>query len=99
LVQARGGYLGPPWLGTAVPCGQLGIFAGWNKAQGGVRTSLVIVLAPILDFAPRILQRQEPVSIQTLVAQASVEDSGQYSEALLVFLFGSERATQSSVST
>ena len=36
-------------------------------------TALVVVPPPRLDLAPRVGQRQEPVRVQALVAQAAVE--------------------------
>ena len=99
MVEGRGEFFGLFDLGAAVPCGQLSIFVGWNESQRGVRSTLVVMVSPRLNLGLCIIERHEPISIQTLVAQASVEDSGQYSEALLVFLFGSEGATQNSVST
>ena len=59
------------WAG--VPCGLLSKFPGWNVAQSGVRTTLVIVFAPSFDLALGVVKGKEPVSIQTLVAEPSVE--------------------------
>lgn len=38
-----------------------------------MRTALVVVPPPRLDLVPRVGQRQEPVRVQALVAQAAVE--------------------------
>ena len=51
-----------------MPCGLLNKFPGWNVAQSGVRTTLVIVLAPSFDLALGVVKGKEPVSVQTLVA-------------------------------
>ncbi len=34
---------------------------------------LIIVLSPRLDLRRRVLQRREPVHVQTLVAEATIE--------------------------
>lgn len=36
-------------------------------------TTLIIVYAPGLDFAPRILQGHEPVLVQTFLSQPAIE--------------------------
>lgn len=38
-----------------------------------MRTALIIIPSPGLDLGPRVGQRQEPVRVQALVAQAAVE--------------------------
>src|SRR5436309_1955218 len=48
-------------------------FLGRSPPQRGVRTALVVGPPPRLDLAPRVGQRQEPVRVQALVAQAAVE--------------------------
>jgi len=63
------------WAG--VPCGLLSKFPGWNVAQSSVRTTLVIVLAPSFDLALGVVKGKEPIGIQTLVAEPSVEGFNQ----------------------
>ena len=54
-----------------------GEFLGRQPPQGCVRTALVVLPPPRLDLAPRVGQRQEPVCVQALVAQAAIERLGQ----------------------
>jgi hypothetical protein len=58
-----------PCSWTAVQCGPLSKFAGWNEAQRGVRSGLVMVLAPSFVLVPEVFKRQEPIGVEALVAQ------------------------------
>ena len=56
------------------PEGEIRRFIGRrHEPQGCVRSGLVEVRPPSLDPAPRVVQRQEPVRIQTFIAQPTIE--------------------------
>jgi hypothetical protein len=57
------------------PLGDRGssIFEWRQPAKRCVRTALVILAPPSVDLRPGVRQRQEPVSIKSLVARAAVE--------------------------
>lgn len=50
-----------------------GKFGGRHAAQCRMGTTLVIVYAPCLDFAQCILQKHEPVLVQTFLPQSAIE--------------------------
>ncbi len=53
--------------------GFFGEFIRCSPVQSTVGSGLVIRHAPRFDLGPRVIQRQEPVLVQTLLAQAAVE--------------------------
>ena len=63
------GTPGGGWLGQPEP--RLGKLRGRHIPEGAVRPDLVVVEAPGLDLAPSILERQKPMGIQALVAEAT----------------------------
>jgi hypothetical protein len=75
LVQERGEFFGLSNLRAAVPNGQLSIFVGWNEAQRGVRSTLVMVPPPIFDLAFGVVKRKEPIGIQTSSRNRPLKDS------------------------
>jgi len=44
-----------------------------ESAKCGVWPFLVVVLDPVLNHCPRVIERREPVRIEALVAKPSVE--------------------------
>ena len=50
-----------------------GEFGGRHPLQCPVGTRLMIVLAPGLDFALGVLERQEPMRVEAFLTQAPVE--------------------------
>jgi hypothetical protein len=50
-----------------------GEFRRYGPLQCRVGTRLIIVLPPLVNLAFRVLQRQKPVRVQTLLAQSPID--------------------------
>jgi hypothetical protein len=74
-VRSRGQRLSP-WSGILVPASSCPHLHSRSCKFCWMWTLLVVILAPDFDLATRIAQSVEPVRVQTLIAQSSVEALG-----------------------